>query len=292
MMGQKGSVPFDPVCCIFSVPPVKLWKKGCGAMRRFIIVVVIVSASIGFYTDAAARGFGWGYKKSTNGEIPDIGVYDDMLQSYGAYYVDRSGEKNIYLTFDNGYEEGYTPMILDVLKKENVPATFFVTGHYVESAPDLVKRMVDEGHIIGNHSYHHPDFSILTKEAMKEELEDLADKVSAVSDQKDLKYLRPPRGIFNERTLAWAEELGYIHVFWSLAFRDWETGNQKGWRYAYDEVMEQIHPGAIILLHTVSRDNAEALEAIIKQLKDDGYRFKSLDDLVMRDQLPAVIYGY
>lgn len=261
-------------------------------MKRLLMVSLSLAAFLCFSSEAMARGYGWGYKKSVNGEVPEIGKYEDVLNSYGAYYVDKSGHKNIYLTFDNGYEEGYTPLILDVLKKEKVPATFFVTGHYVDSAPDLVKRMVDEGHIIGNHSYHHPDFSILTKAAMQKELEDLAEKVSEVSSQKSLKYLRPPRGIFNERTLQWAEELGYIHIFWSLAFKDWETKNQKGWRYAYDEVMNQIHPGAIILLHTVSKDNAEALKKLIQDLKKEGYGFKSLDDLILRDHLPKGIYGF
>lgn len=261
-------------------------------MKHFVVGSLILLTFFLFHVDVDARGFGWGYKKSTNGEVPDIGTYDELLERFGAYYADKSGEKNIYLTFDNGYEEGYTPMILDVLKKEKAPATFFVTGHYVESEPELVKRMVDEGHIIGNHSYYHPDFSILTKEAMKKELEDLAKKVSEVSDQKDLKYLRPPRGIFNEQTLKWSKELGYVHIFWSLAFKDWETANQKGWRYAYEEVMKQVHPGAIVLLHTVSKDNAEALEAIIKDLKAEGYQFKSLDELVLRDYMPQVIYGY
>ncbi len=234
-----------------------------------------------------ASGYGWGYKKNTNGEAPEIGDYKEILERNSAYYMDDSGEKNIYLTFDNGYEEGYTPAILDVLKKEKVPALFFVTGHYVESRPDLVKRMADDGHIIGNHSYHHPDLSILSKEAMRKELEDLEEKVAEVSEQKELKYLRPPRGIFNQQTLEWSNELGYIHVFWSLAFRDWETGKQKGWKYAFNEVMEQIHPGAIILLHTVSKDNAEALEALIKELRKQGYTFKSFDELVLKDQLPG-----
>ena len=241
---------------------------------------------------ADASGYGWGYKKGDNGKRPEIGKYEDILDEYGAYYADKSNEKSIYLTFDNGYEEGYTPAILDVLKKEEVPALFFVTGHYVESEPKLVKRMVDEGHIIGNHSYHHPDFSVLTKDAMRKELEELEAKVAELTDQKELKYLRPPRGIFNQKTLEWSNELGYIHVFWSLAFKDWETQRQKGWEYAYNEVMKQIHPGAIILLHTVSKDNADALEALVKELKNSGYTFKSLDDLVLKDQLPEVIYGY
>ena len=113
------------------------------------------------------------------------------------------------------------------LKKESVPATFFVTGHYVETEPELIKRMVNEGHIIGNHSYHHPDFTILTKEAMKKELETLEEAVANVSDQKEIKYLRPPRGTFNEQTLKWSNELGLIHVFWSLAFNDWNVNDKR-----------------------------------------------------------------
>src|SRR5690625_1916341 len=196
-------------------------KITAAAMAVFIIF------SLNVLPAEAAGGYGWGYKKNSNHEIPEIGKYKGLLEKYGAYYADESGEKNIYLTFDNGYEEGYTDDILDVLKKEEVPATFFVTGHYVESVPDLVKRMVDEGHIVGNHSYHHPDFSVITKEAVKKELETLEEAVAEVSDQDDLKYLRPPRGMFNENTLQWANELGYMHIFWSLAFIDWQTNKQK-----------------------------------------------------------------
>jgi peptidoglycan-N-acetylmuramic acid deacetylase len=263
-------------------------------MRIFMAVslAAFIILSLNPMETETAGGYGWGYKKNSNHEIPDIGAYKEKLEKYGAYYADESGEKNIYLTFDNGYEEGYTDDILDVLKKEEVPATFFVTGHYVESEPDLVKRMVDEGHIVGNHSYHHPDFSVITKEAIKQELEALEDAVAEVSDQDDLKYLRPPRGMFNEETLQWANELGYIHIFWSLAFIDWETEKQKGWEYAFDQIMAQIHPGAIVLLHTVSSDNAEALEHLITELKKEEYTFKSLDDLVLKDQLPEGIYGY
>src|SRR5699024_4639225 len=174
----------------------------------------------------AASGYGWGYKKNTENKIPDIGMYKEMLEEYDAYYADDSGEKNIYLTFDNGYEQGYTEEVLNVLKQEDVPATFFVTGHYVEDEPDLVKRMVDDGHIVGNHSYHHPDFTIMRKAEIKKELEDLEEAVAEVSDQKELTYLRPPRGIFSENTLKWTQELGYTHIFWSLAFQDWNTDAQ------------------------------------------------------------------
>ena len=257
-------------------------------MRKVIISTSTIAFFLAFlllHQNVQASGYGWGYKKNSDHQIPDIGKYHEILKKYGAYYVDDSGEKVVYLTFDNGYEQGYTEGILDVLKNESVPATFFVTGHYVKSEPALVKRMVDEGHIVGNHSYHHPDFSIMSKSAIKEELETLERAVGDITDQKEMKYLRPPRGIFNEQSLKWSNELGYIHIFWSLAFNDWNTSKQKGWQFAYDQIMEQIHPGAIVLLHTVSSDNSEALLHVITELKKQGYQFKSLDDLVFKDML-------
>ena len=253
----------------------------------FFSFILIISFPI-----EQVSGYGWGYKKNNENKLPDVGKYGEMIQPYDAYYADLSGEKYIYLTFDNGYEQGYTADILDVLKKEKVPATFFVTGHYVKTASDLIKRMVKEGHIIGNHSYTHPDFTIMSKMEMAYELIKLDKAVNEITGTKHaLNYLRPPRGTFNERTLKWATELGYIHVFWSVAFRDWNLNEQKGWRYAYDEVMKQIHPGAIVLLHAVSSDNAKALSKMIKELKKQGYTFKSLDDLLMKDMLPHFIIG-
>lgn len=256
-----------------------MWNK------TVIVTIVFFMGIFISYGYVEASSYGWGYQKNSKHEIPEIGKYQDILDQYGAYFVDDSGEKNIYLTFDNGYEQGYTEKVLDVLKQENVPATFFVTGHYVEEEPVLVKRMVDDGHIVGNHSYHHPDFTILDQVAMKEELETLEQAVAQITNQKEMMYLRPPRGIFNERTLQWANELGYIHIFWSLAFNDWNVDRQKGWEYAYEQIMDQIHPGAIILLHTVSSDNAHALEKVIQALKEEGYTFKSLDDLVFKDMI-------
>lgn len=253
-------------------------------------IMIFLLAFLSLNDNVQASGYGWGYKKNDNHERPDIGKYSEMLKRYGAYYADTSGEKVIYLTFDNGYEQGHTNQILDTLKENAVPATFFVTGHYVDREPGLVKRMVDEGHIIGNHSYHHPDFSILSKAAVQKELETLEEAVAHISSQKELKYLRPPRGIFNEQTLKWSNELGYIHIFWSLAFNDWQTNKQKGWQYAYDQIMAQIHPGAIVLLHTVSSDNEEALPHVIKALKEQGYQFKSLDDLVIQDMFSEGIF--
>lgn len=270
--------------------------RGIAMGKRVISSLIVISFILTFFqyneTMHAESGYGWGFKKNSEHKIPDIGKYKDILEEFGAYYADDSGEKVLYLTFDNGYEEGYTDEVLNVLQKQKVPATFFLTGHYVKSQPDLVKRMVDEGHIIGNHSYHHPDFTVVSKETMKEELEMLEQAVSEVSSQKEIKYLRPPKGLFSEKTLEWSNELGYMHIFWSLAFTDWNTSEQKGWEYAYENIMKQMHPGAIILLHTVSEDNAKALDKIITELKEQGYTFKSLDHLVLKNMLPQAIYGY
>ncbi|ENH97995.1 polysaccharide deacetylase [Gracilibacillus halophilus YIM-C55.5] len=231
-------------------------------------------------------GYGWGFNKKGNHQQPDIGVYQEILDQYNSYYVDPTGDKDIYLTFDNGYEAGFTEQILDVLKEKQVPATFFLTGHYVDDQPQLVKRMVNEGHIIGNHSNGHKDFTSISKETFVNDVESLTEKVEALSDKAVVQYIRPPSGKFDEESLQWAQELGYTHVFWSLAFVDWNEGTDKGWKHAYEEVMQQIHPGAIILMHTVSQDNADALAYLIDDLREEGYQFKSLDDLMLKQLLP------
>ena len=222
----------------------------------------------------------WGFKKGQNEKPAEAGKErEKLLEKYGAVYKGDPNKKDIYLTFDNGYENGFTDQILDVLKKEKVPATFFVTGHYLESAEDLVIRMVQEGHIVGNHSYYHPDLTKVDDARVKRELDRVKDLTYELTGQKQMSYLRPPRGVFSERTMKLAKDAGYTHVMWSLAFVDWNTDQQKGWEYSYNNIMKQIHPGAILLLHTVSKDNADALEKVIKDLKKQGYTFKSLDDL-------------
>ncbi|MGZ4163895.1 MAG: delta-lactam-biosynthetic de-N-acetylase, partial [Tumebacillaceae bacterium] len=186
-------------------------------------------------------------------------------------------------TFDNGYENGYTEKVLDVLKAKQVPATFFVTGQYIKDQPELLKRMVAEGHIIGNHSWSHPDVSQISNEKLKDELDKVKQAVTEVTGQKEMKYLRTPRGIFNERSLMYSKQLGYTNVFWSVAYKDWETKDQKGAQYAFDKVTAQLHPGAVILLHSVSKDNAEALGMIIDDARKKGYEFKSLDDIKVKN---------
>jgi peptidoglycan-N-acetylmuramic acid deacetylase len=223
----------------------------------------------------------FGFKKSKNGQLPSIDQegFKEILVKHEAIFLGDTTKKELYLTFDNGYENGYTAQILDTLKEKKVPATFFVTGHYVKDQPELLKRMVKEGHLIGNHSWSHPDMTQIPNNRIKEELEQVKEEVTRVTGQKEVSFLRPPRGIFSERTLAVSKELGYTNVFWSLAYKDWDTKAQRGWKYAYDRFMSQLHPGAVILLHSVSKDNAEALGKIIDDVRKQGYEFKSLEQI-------------
>lgn len=247
-----------------------------------ILSVLLFTFSSSAHANYANSPIHWGFNKGSNEQPAEAGkALDEMLARLGAYYKGDTTKKEIYLTFDNGYENGYTAKILDVLKKEKVPAAFFITGHYIKTAPDLVVRMAKEGHIIGNHSWHHPDMTTISNEKIARELEMVREGTEKLTGIKHMAYLRPPRGIFSERTIQVANQHGYTHVFWSLAFKDWDVDQQKGWQYAYDNIMKQIHPGAILLLHTVSKDNADALEKAIQDLKKRGYTFKSLDDLMM-----------
>ncbi|GFN31489.1 delta-lactam-biosynthetic de-N-acetylase [Paenibacillus xylaniclasticus] len=257
-------------------------------LRIIAMIVILLSVGQASLPKAHADGtFHFGFKKSVNGQPPSIDQegFKELLSRYGAVFTGDMSAPELYLTFDNGYENGYTSDILDVLKTKGVPAIFFVTGHYVKTQPDLLKRMVQEGHLIGNHSWSHPDMSAISSERIKQELDQVKQQVLALTGQKEMKYLRTPRGIFNERSLAVSKQLGYTNVFWSVAYKDWDTSSQKGAQYAYDKVMAQLHPGAVILLHSVSSDNAQALGRIIDAARAKGYQFKSLDE--MKNQMPA-----
>lgn len=253
-----------------------------------MMLIAVVPSSVSAYANAAKH---WGTTRSNKELPPDAGKeFISIIEKYDSFYLGNTNKKDIYLTFDNGYENGYTEKILDVLKKKKVPATFFITGQYVKEQPELVKRMVKDGHIIGNHSWHHPDLTTVSDVRFRKELELLEEEVKSLTGQKEMKYLRPPRGIFSERTLALSKEMGYYNVFWSLAFLDWKVDQQRGWKYSYDCVMNYIHPGAIILLHSISSDNAGALDKIIDDLRKRGYTFKSLDDLTAEKFGPEVNY--
>ncbi len=247
------------------------------------IVGLIVSVTIIFFSVisfAVADELHWGFKKASGGEQIEISSeLENMLKKHNSIYRGDPQSKTIYLTFDNGYENGFTESILDTLKAEKAPATFFLTGHYVTSASDLVKRMVDDGHIIGNHSDKHPNMARLSADQMVTEWQNFDKKLKEVTGIERTYYTRPPEGVYNEELLAVGIKHEYRHIFWSIAFKDWEKDVRRGGDYAYNELMKQLHPGAIILMHTVAEDNAEALPKFIKDAKAQGYTFGSLDDL-------------
>lgn len=233
----------------------------------------------------STKAFDFGFKKSTRGEAASIEQegFKSILQKHGAIFLGDTSKKELYLTFNNGYENGQTAKILDILKEKKVPAAFFVTGHYAKEQPDLIKRMIDEGHLVGNHSWSHPNMTRITTESIKKELDQVKYAVAEITGQQDMPFARPPSGTFNEQVLACSKELGYTNVFWSIAYRDWDANAIRGARYAHDQVISQLHPGAVIMLHTVLRDNAEAMPSIIDSARELGYEFKSLDQLKVKN---------
>ncbi|MGM8216322.1 delta-lactam-biosynthetic de-N-acetylase [Bacillaceae bacterium W0354] len=258
-------------------------------MRRLVQIITIFALLTALAIPVIALSndsYGFGYKKKGNEQPPDLGFYAPLIEKYNGIYMGDPNKKMVYLTFDNGYEQGYTEMILDVLKEKNVQATFFLTGDYINSVPDIVKRMADEGHIIGNHSNKHLDFTKNSDAVVKEDLRKLDEKIKKVSGQDSVMFFRPAKGVFSERTLALTDKLGYINVFWTVAFVDWHRDQKKGWEHSFRSVVEQVHPGAIILLHAVSEDNAEALSHLIDELRKRGYEFGTLEDLVWDQLVP------
>lgn len=254
-------------------------------MKRKIILIMLIAAMsglIGIQSIHADGGtYHFGFKKSRNGQLPSINEegFKPTIEKYGAVFMGNPEQKILYLTFDNGYENGYTSQILDTLRDKKVPAIFFVTGHYVKTQQELLRRMTAEGHLIGNHSWSHPDMTTISNDKIKEELDKVKNEVTSITNQQQMKFVRPPRGIFSDRTLDVSRKLGYTNVFWSIAYKDWDVNSQKGWRYAYDNVVNQLHPGGVILLHSISKDNTLALGAIIDEAHKRGYTFKSLDQL-------------
>jgi peptidoglycan-N-acetylmuramic acid deacetylase len=205
-----------------------------------------------------------------------------LLKKYDGYYLGDTSKKVLYLTFDEGYENGYTPKILDALKENNVKAAFFVTTDYINSNIDIIKRMVDEGHLVCNHSNSHPSMAraaLKSKESFKEEFTATEKAFEDVTGQKMPKFFRPPMGKYSELSMHYTKELGYKTVFWSFAYKDWLPNEQPSHDFARKKIMDRTHNGAIILLHAVSKTNADIMDSIIKELKGKGYEFDTLDNL-------------
>lgn len=223
----------------------------------------------------------WGLSFGETGTQSRGNASAEDLAWYDAYYVGDDSEKALYLTFDCGYENGNTEPILDALQKHNAQAAFFVVGHFLETAPDLVKRMVEDGHTVGSHTYHHPDMSmILDQAAFQKEMDDVADLFQEITGEELSPFYRPPQGKCNVENLKQAQEMGYYTIFWSLAYVDWDQNSQPSHEEAFDKLTSRVHPGAVVLLHNTSQTNGEILDELLTKWEGMGYTYKSLAELV------------
>lgn len=235
------------------------------------------SVSVGVPSNKVLR---WGISRRQENKTPaaDPGA-PELLRKYDGIWIGDTGRSVIYLTFDEGYENGYTPAILDTLAENDVKAVFFITGPYLKEHQDLVRRMVEEGHVVGNHTIHHPSLPELSDSQLEEEVLGL-DRAFKEKFGESMQFLRPPKGEYSERTLALTQKLGYCNLFWSFAYDDWYRDRSRGSRYAYDIVMRNLHNGAVLLLHAVSKDNAQALDSIIKGAREKGYTIGDPQELL------------
>lgn len=223
----------------------------------------------------------WWFKRNENHEIPEVQNEIDLTK-YDAWYAKTDitdGEKPVFLTFDCGYENGYTPGILDVLKKHKAPAAFFVCKHFIEDQPDLIKRMKEEGHVVGNHTSNHICMPESDERTIREEIADNANYMKEATGYEMDPFFRPPKGEYSERTLQITKNMGYTTVFWSLAYPDYDVNNQPGADYVIERFDKYIHPGAIPLIHNISESNAQALDTVLTNLEKEGYSFQSLYNL-------------
>lgn len=226
----------------------------------------------------------WGLSYPEEGRLPTGNASIEELAAHHAYYAENTEEKVLYLTFDCGYENGFTAAILDTLKEKKVPAAFFVTGDFLDAAPDMIKRMTKEGHIVGNHTEHHPDMSAISSlSAFQQELSAVEASYAKITGESLPAYYRPPQGKYSPENLKQADELGYATIFWSLAYVDWNQDDQPTKEEAFEKLLGRIHPGAVVLLHSTSEANASYLGELLDQWKALGYRFGTLDELTGQD---------
>lgn len=277
---KKLSVLRKPVLLILLLLCAYLLGYGIGYLTSDNFRTLPGSSSVHSASGGASSG-NWGLSFQEEGQCPQGNASIEELAEYNAYYAQDTEEKVLYLTFDAGYENGNTETILNALKKHNVSATFFVVGTYIESEPELIQRMIDEGHTVGNHTWHHPNMSgIETMEEFKKELTAVEDAFRQTTGQEMTKYYRPPQGIYSESNLEMAKELGYQTFFWSLAYVDWYADDQPTREEAFDKLLGRIHPGAIVLLHSTSSTNAEILDELLTKWEEMGYQVRPLSELV------------
>lgn len=227
----------------------------------------------------ASGSTGWGLGFQEEGTCPTGNASIEELAQYNAYYAKDTSEKKIYLTFDCGYENGNTPLILKALKNHQVKATFFVVGNFIKDNPELIKEMIADGHIVGNHTLTHPDMSqISTLESFQQQLEGVEELYKEVTGEFMKKFYRPPQGVYNTSNLDMAKKLGYKTFFWSLAYVDWYQDKQPTKEEAFGKLLKRIHPGAIVLLHNTSSTNGQILDELLSKWEEMGYTFGTLEE--------------
>lgn len=244
------------------------------------VILLAVGLAIGIFAAETVETASWGLSYQAQGAVPYGPASGQVLAKYDAAYVGDATQKVLYLTFDAGYENGYTEKILDVLKKHEAKAAFFLVGNYIEKNADLVRRMAAEGHIVGNHTMHHPDMSKISDEvAFRRELETLEKLYKQTTGEEMPKFYRPPQGIYSEENLKMAQKMGYKTVFWSLAYVDWKTEQQPAAEYAFSKLLPRTHNGAVVLLHSTSATNAAILDELLTRWEKMGYIFAPLEEL-------------
>lgn len=269
----------------------KPWSGITAQKVSIVAVLFLVMYALGALTAKKAESVGvsallhekseiWGLGFGTEGKPPTGNASAEELKKYNAYFIGDTTQNTIYLTFDCGYENGNTEPILDALKKHDVKATFFVVGNFLETSPEIVRRMIAEGHTVGNHTYHHLDMSsISSMDAFKKETQDVENLFEQITGTPITKFYRPPQGKYNIENLKMAQELGYHTFFWSLAYVDWYQDKQPTKDEAFGKLLKRIHPGAIVLLHSTSSTNAQILDELLTKWEEMGYTIKPLTEL-------------
>lgn len=242
------------------------------------ICVLGLAISVQATSELSNNLLAWGFRR---GENHAQAVLDSeskkVIEEFDGITIGNNQIPNIYLTFDCGYEEGYTMAILDTLEEQNVKAVFFITAHYLNSAEDMVKRMIEDGHIVGNHTVNHKCLPNISDEEIKKEIMNLHNAVFEKFGY-EMTYFRPPKGEFSQRVIKLVKDLGYTTVMWSSAYDDWDKNKQGREEYGKKKVLDNLHNGCVLLLHSTAKDNMNILSDIIKETRNMGYEFKSLDE--------------
>lgn len=256
-----------------------LTKKNIFLIFISLVIITVLTFSLKYFL-SAQRNTNWGLSFKNNSPRPKGNATSEYLKKYNSYFIGKEDEKVVYITFDAGYEAGYIDTILAALKKHNVKATFFVVGTLIKSDPEVIQKITDAGHIVGNHTMTHPNMSkISTMESFKNELDQVETLYKNVTGKEMSKYYRPPQGIFSSMNLEMANQLGYKTIFWSLAYVDWNKDSQPTKEEAFNKIIPRLHNGTILLLHSTSKTNANILDELLTKIESEGYTFKSLDEL-------------